>query len=160
MVTPANTTFLGEIATVFFGELWWIFLAFFIILILNVLEWFGVIRTAVARWLPGSTAAVCIDMLAIFALGIGIALYRTIWGQPATPVFAYMLPLIGSFALIILVSSLWLLWTQRPPAFLVPRWVREVKAQDRAAAQSAASDSSARHEDRAPDWARTKKVDE
>ena len=129
MVTASSTSLLDELATVFFGELWWIFLIFFIILVLNVLEWFGIIRTPIARSLPGSTAAACIDMLAIFALGIGIAVYRTIWGQPATPVFAYMLPLVGGFVLVILVASLWLLWTQRPPAFLVPRWVRDTRAQ-------------------------------
>ena len=123
-----STSFFDELWQVFFGGPWYATVFFLLIAALGIATWVGALRSPVAVRLPGSTAAIVFDVAAILGLMAGIALYRTIWGNPEVPVFAFMLPLIGAFGAVIAFSSFWLFWTQKPPNPLVPRWVRETRA--------------------------------
>ena len=120
----AMTTFLQELGYIFFGPIWYGQLFFIVVGLVGVLAWTGVLRTFVTVRLPGNPAGLVVLWASDLIMSVGMAVYRTFWSDPAQPVYAFMLPLIGLF-LVLVVLGCWLCVTTRPPRSVIPRWVRE-----------------------------------
>jgi hypothetical protein len=117
------STFLEELAYIFFGPIWYGQLFFFAVGLVGVLAWTGVLRTFVTVGRPGNPAGLVLIWASVLILSVGVAAYRAVFPGPSRPLVGFMVPL----ALFLVVGAVgcWLCYTTRPPRLVIPGWVRE-----------------------------------